>query len=150
MKAYLASHFFNEAGFAHTEALAAKIRENFPNLDLYVPQQNMEINDKSKVGITAIDIAKGDNAHLDESDILIAVLDGVEIDSGVSCEIGYFSALCMDSDSIILGLYTDMRRDGDGDNHYYINLYTKGMVELYGKVVNSTDELIDAIADYMK
>lgn len=150
MKAYLASHFFNEAGFAHTEMLAEKIRKNFPNLDLYVPQQNAEINDKSKVGITAIDIAKGDNAHLDESDILIAVLDGVEIDSGVSCEIGYFSAKCINSDVIIIGLYTDIRRDGDGDNHYYINLYTKGMVELYGKVVNSTDELVDAIADYIR
>lgn len=156
MKAYLATHFFNEAGLAHTATLAKRIRDAC-SLDLYVPQENMEINDKSKEGITAIDIAKGDNARLDQAEILIVSLDGVEIDSGVSCEIGRFSAKCeqyidraANSRPIIIGLYTDMRRDGDGDNHYYINLYTKGIVELYGKIVHSTDEVVAAIQQYIR
>lgn len=157
MKGYLATHFFNEAGFDWTAKVAKRIRDEV-NIDLYVPQENAEINDKTgdDSHITAKAIAKGDNYFLDRANILIVSLDGVEIDSGASAEIGYFSGLKRSEEVLcahpinrmIIGLYTDIRRDGSGDNHFYINLYTKGLVELNGKVVNSTDELIEVLKDY--
>lgn len=153
IKGYLATHFFHEAGFQWTKQLAERIR-NEVGIDLYVPQENGEINDKTDdTGITAEAIAEGDNQYLREANILIASLDGVEIDSGVSAEIGYFSGL-IDSEKrlvvcprnrVIIGLYTDMRRDGSGDNRYYINLYTKGLVAIHGHIVHSTDELIETL-----
>lgn len=159
MKAYLASHFFNEAGFDYTEKVAARIREEVPELDLYVPQNNSDINDKEANDdiITASLIAEGDNKYLKESNILIANIDGVEIDSGVSAEIGYMSGLIEAEKTkdkpmprIIIGLYTDMRQDGTGENFFYINLYTKGLIKLNGLLVKNTDELISTIKDFIK
>lgn len=159
IKGYLATHFFNEAGFEHTAKLAKRIREEV-NIDLYVPQENAEINDKANndENITDIAIAEADCSYLDEANILIASLDGVEIDSGVSAEIGYMSGLIKAESQLsanpkiryIIGLYTDIRQDGTGDNHYYINLFTKGLVNLNGIVVRSTDELVKVLKQLVK
>lgn len=160
MKAYLASHFFNQAGFDYTDKIAKVIRRNFPALDLYVPQDNSEINDKqtNDATITAELIAKGDNNYLKDCNILIANIDGVEIDSGVSAEIGYFSGIIETEKSlmenpkprIIIGLYTDMRQDGTGENFFYINLYTKGLIKIHGTLVKNEEELISAIETFIK
>ena len=73
------------------ELIAKELRELFNKhnltLDLYVPQENLAINDKNSYA-DSIMIADGDDAFLNESDFVIAVIDGVEIDSGVACEIG--------------------------------------------------------------
>lgn len=159
MKAYLASHFFNEAGFNYTKSIADRIRKDIPELDLYVPQENGEINDKeaNDTTITARLIAEGDNQYLREANILIANIDGVEIDSGVSAEIGYFSGLMelekiyeVKKPRIIIGLYTDMRQNGTGENFFYINLYTKGLIQSNGILVKNTDELIGSIKDFIQ
>lgn len=155
IKGYLATHFFNEAGYEYTKDLAKFIREE-TSLELYVPQENGEINDKTDDSeITDIAIAKGDNEYLDQANILIASLDGVEIDAGVASEIGYFSGVmkveqeqkALPKQRIIIGLYTDIRRDGSGDNRFYINLYTKGLVNMNGFIVNSKQELVDTLKD---
>jgi hypothetical protein len=160
IKAYLATHFFNEAGFQWTANLAEKIRKEVPEIDLYVPQENTDINDKSgdDSHITDVSIANGDCAYLDECNILIANLDGVEIDSGVSAEIGYVAGLIKSEERhcanpkirTIIGLYTDIRQDGSGDNHFYINLFTKGLVNREGLVVSSTDNLITILKQTVK
>lgn len=160
MNAYLATHFFNEAGFKYTKELAELIRREIPELNLYVPQENSEINDKTNNDgvITAKLIANGDNHFLKNSDILIANLDGVEIDSGVSAEIGYFSGLIeaekelLDEprERLIIGLYTDIRQDGTGENFFYINLYTKGLVQLNGVIVKNRFELIDQLQKFVR
>lgn len=156
LKIYLATNFFNDMGKEYTKKVGYRLRSM--GFDVYMPQENGEINDKDKAGITDIDIANGDNYHLEQADILVASLDGVEIDSGVSAEIGYFSGLARSEErlcaapraKLILGLYTDIRRDGDGDNRFYINLYTKGLVNLRGKVVNSLDELAEELNKFRK
>lgn len=153
-KVYLATNFFSEAMFLYTDQIASEIREAV-NVDLYVPQENADINDKSKndVVITAKAIAEADSKHLYESNVLIACLDGVEIDAGVASEIGYFSAL-IDSEGrhsslpklrTIIGIYSDIRKDGTGDNRFYINLYTKGLVQTYGDIYNNAYEAIEAL-----
>jgi hypothetical protein len=154
MKAYLATNFFSEPMFNWTARLGEQLRAI--GLDIYIPQENGEINDKSSneaASITDIDIANGDNRYLEDSNILIASLDGVEIDSGVSAEIGYFSGMARAEEKycaspplrIIVGIYTDIRRDGEGDNRFYINLYTKGLIKLRGEIVNSSEELCDVV-----
>lgn len=159
MKAYLATHFFNKAGFLWTMLVAEAIRNEFPELKLYVPQENGEINDKKNNDATVTNVAiyEADTKELLSSDILIACLDGVEIDAGVASEIGVFSGYieALNASGInakpryIIGVYTDMRQDGTGDNHYYINLYTKGAVNKYGNIVRDTHELLEHIRNFI-
>lgn len=156
LKIYLASNFFNDMGKDYTKKVGYRLRSL--GFEVYMPQENGEINDKNKDGITDVDIANGDNYYLEQADILVASLDGVEIDSGVSAEVGYFSGLARSEErlcaspraKLILGLYTDIRRNGDGDNRFYINLYTKGLVNLRGKVVNTIDELAEELIAFRK
>ena len=151
MRVYLATHFFDQAGFEFTEKLARKIRENCPNIDLYVPQENSDINDKENNdgNITAKAIYRGDTDRLLFADILVAYIDGVEIDSGVAGEIGAMAMRNELNDSCkIIGLYTDMRRHGTGDNHMYKNLFVKGAIEEHGALVHTINDVVKEINKY--
>jgi hypothetical protein len=159
MKGYLATFFFDNFGFEGTERLAQYLEKN-TDIEWYVPQRNGEINDKKNNdgNITDKAIYRGDSDRLLESDILVACIDGVEIDSGVSCEVGllagYLEAFVkmgtITKPKLILGLYTDMRQDGTGDNHMYKNLYTKGAINYWGKVVRTKEEILGEINAYIK
>lgn len=46
-KAYFASPLFSEMELLYNEQLVKKIRTNYPELEIYVPQEQMEINDKN-------------------------------------------------------------------------------------------------------
>jgi nucleoside 2-deoxyribosyltransferase len=149
MKGYLATHFFHEAGFNWTKMLAERIRKE-TGIELYVPQENGEINDKTDVDnkVTDVDIFDADTNQLTSSNFLICCLDGVEIDSGVACEIGYFAALAKEQDipRKIIGILTDMRQDSKEPPHaLYRNLYVTGCCRKYGTIVRSLDELVSEI-----
>ena len=142
------------AGFEFTEKLALRVEDRFPGIGLYLPQRNAEINDKQNkdAQITAAAIYIADTKELLSSDILIACIDGVEIDSGVACEIG-IAAGWNESSHVkpihIIGLYTDMRQYRSGDNHFYRNLYVTGAIGQYGVIVPSLDGLIVALGNYI-
>lgn len=162
IKAYLANGLFSESDQAFNAYLADRLRNNYPWIDLYVPQENEALNDKQGYADSKT-IFWGDNDHLDKADILIAVLDGVEIDSGVAAEIGRFAALREleiinnnQTHRYIFGLYTDVRQQGvenakkidalvneEAENQFmYRNLYVIGAVKANGVIANSSDELI--------
>lgn len=158
-KGYLATHFFDMFGFEGTNNLAEKIRKE-TGLNLYVPQENGEINDKENndAMITDVKIYQADTEKLLESNILIAYIDGIEIDSGVSAEIGLFSGYLeackkfekFDKPRMIIGIYTDCRQHGTGDNHMYKNLFTKGAINNFGIVVSNIDDLIKEIKSFLR
>ena len=52
---------------------------------------------------------------LRESDILVATLDGAQVDDGTAWEVGYFYALCKGARERILGIRTDFRRAGEAE-----------------------------------
>lgn len=153
-KIYFASPLFTEMEQTYNSAIVTKLRQAFSEeVEIYLPQENAAINDKSNYA-NSIQIAEGDNAHLEKADILIAILDGVTIDAGVASEIGYFYSM----NKPIIGVYSDIRQ-GAGANaekiqaldevaespFSYINLYTVGLVKKRGKVVRSSTELIDEL-----
>lgn len=156
MKAYLANGLFSTGDRYVNEVIGELIRLRVPNLDIYIPQENLILNDKNGYAPSSI-IAAGDDAFLMESDFLIAVLDGIEIDSGVACEIGKFSTLGRP----IFGLFTDIRQDGRTnplkiealiadplENQFiYRNLYVVGQIKNSGGTIySSIEELVDSIA----
>lgn len=156
-KIYLASHFFNDAMFRWTEDLAKYIEENL-NVELYVPQRNGEINDKKNNDATITDLAiyEQDCKELMESDILVACIDGVEIDPGVAGEIMAFATkmkLQKDKPLKIIGIVTDMRYNGTGRNMLYRNLMIVGAIKANGTLLEGyagTDEYKKKLIDEIK
>lgn len=143
MRGYLASHFFNDAFYLWTENLAQYIEEN-TELELYVPQRNADINDKKNNDdiITSEKIAKADTRELKNSNILIACLDGLTIDDGVAGEIMAHGVMGeferengIEFPRLIIGLITDMRYNGTGDNKLYRNQMILGKVLECGHLV---------------
>lgn len=148
MKAYLANGLFSLGDRLVNEKLAAAIRGGIPGIELYVPQENDAINDKTAYA-DSLTIAEADLKMLVESDVLIAVLDGVEIDSGVAAEIGAFSML----NKPIIGVLTDVRQQGrdnmkkiealkeDGTENQFIyrNLFVIGLIKRHGVMTTSLE-----------
>lgn len=160
MKAYLANGLFGLGDRLLNSLLADNLRKQVEGIDLYVPQENDAINDKNSYA-DSITIAKADMDKLKESDILIAVIDGVEIDSGVAAEIGAFYMM----DKPIFALYSDVRQQGR-DNHkkiqalindgvenqfMYRNLFVIGLIKgTKGGIYSSIKELIEDVNEYSK
>lgn len=155
-KAYFASPLFSEMELMYNDYLVKEIKQKFPTLDLYVPQEQMEINDKNAYA-DSIMIAKMDTDQLLSSDFMIAVLDGASIDVGVATEIG----VAYQAGIPIIGLYTDSRQQGATNQKKlealqeiaesqfsYVNLYTVGIVKTNGTIVNTATELLKAIKPY--
>ena len=91
IQVYLAGSMFCEADRMYNALLAQKIRERVgEHIDLYVPQENLSINDKTKCA-NSHDIFWGDYNRLQHTDIFIARIDGDIPPSGTSAEVGIMS-----------------------------------------------------------
>ncbi len=160
MKAYLANGLFGMGDRLLNSLIALEIRKEIEGIKLYVPQENDSINDKSSYA-DSIKISKADMDRLKESDFLIAVIDGVEIDSGVAAEIGAFYML----DRPIFALYTDVRQqgrdnkkkiqalihDGTENQFMYRNLFVIGLIkQTEGNIYSTIEELVEGIKDYIE
>jgi nucleoside 2-deoxyribosyltransferase len=160
MKGYLANGLFSIGDRLVNKMIAKVLRSRIKGLDLYVPQENEALNDKSQFA-DSITIAKGDTEHLLQSDFLVAVIDGVEIDSGVSAEIGMFST----TGRPIFALYSDVRqqgrdnpqkiealiKDGTENQFFYRNLFVVGLIKLSGGgIYSSIEDLVDAVEKFAK
>ena len=146
MKAYLANGLFSLGDRLVNERLAKAIRQAIPDIELYVPQENDAINDKSSYA---------DSLAIAEADL--AMLDGVEIDSGVAAEIGAFSML----NRPIVGVFTDVRqqgrenmmkiealiRDGIENQFVYRNLFVIGLIKRNGVITTSIDDAVLAVQE---
>lgn len=156
MKAYLANGLFSLGDRLVNERLATAIRQAIPDIELYVPQENDAINDKASYA-DSLAIAEADLAMLQTSDVLVAVLDGVEIDSGVAAEVGAFSML----NRPIVGVFTDVRqqgrenmmkiealiRDGIENQFVYRNLFVIGLIKRNGVITTSIDDAVLAVQE---
>lgn len=159
VKIYFGAPLFSVGEQLFNEQVVKELREEFGDeVEIYLPQENEAINDKSGYADSKM-IALADTEYLDESDILIAVLDGTVVDPGLASEIGYAYA----TGKSIIGLYTDVRQGTFGNQlkidalnelaesqFSYINLYTVGLVKLNGIVVPTLKELKKELRNYVK
>lgn len=103
-------------------------------------------------------IALADTEKVLESDLMIALLDGLTIDPGVASEIGVAYAKGIP----VIGLYTDSRQRGGthpqkiaalqevAENQFhYLNLYTIGLIKLNGALVTSEEALLSQVKTYL-
>lgn len=163
MKGYLGNGLFGMGDRMVNTYIAEHLRtlfeENKIELELYVPQENLSINDKNSYA-SSVMIADGDDEFLEKTDFMIAVLDGVEIDSGVACEVGVATTL----NKKVFGLFTDTRQlgrenqkkidaliaDATENQFVYRNLYVVGKIKKSGGIFSDIDELNQAILAYAK
>lgn len=154
MKVYFANSLFNDADRMYNMYVVGEIREAFDgDIDVYNPMENDAINDKTQYA-DSLDIVKADYEQLEDSDVLVAVIDSD--DSGVALEIGMFYMM----NKPIIGIYTDTRRiafgnerkkealDTIGENQvFYINLMLSGAIKERGELVDSHKEAIKLLKD---
>ena len=158
MKIYFASPLFSEMEQVYNSHIVANIRTHYPDINIYVPQEQADINDKNAYADSK-QIAMVDTKQLLESQLVVAILDGATIDVGVATEIG----VAYQAGIPILALYSDCRQQGATNSQKlealrqvaesqfsYINLYTVGLVKLNGEIVNSSEQLVEKIADYIQ
>lgn len=87
MKIYFAGPMFAQSDLTYNAYLVNKLRKIDNTLEIYLPQENEAINDKNAYADSMM-IAQADTAKVLESDLMIALLDGLTIDAGVASEIG--------------------------------------------------------------
>lgn len=163
MNAYLAGSIFYYGDVLRNTEWAAKIREAIPDINLYSPIENTDINgaEGKKKNAGSIKIVDADNARLLNSDVLIACIDGDTPPIGTSAEIGFMSALIESgAPKYIIGICTDNRqcflthseeKDAAGaaalgeQQYSYQNLYLTGLIKKYGILVTNIDDAIAAL-----
>lgn len=164
--AYLAGGIFCYGDYLRNKEWAARLREAFPELDLYSPIENTEINgvEGKKKFAGSQEIADGDNARLNNTDILIACIDGDVIPAGTSAEIGKFHEKIERGErKMIIGICTDNRQmylthseakdlggaKSLGEQQYsYQNLYVTGLIKQGGVLVSNIDDAIEAMQSF--
>jgi hypothetical protein len=114
-------------------------------VEVFVPhEQFVELEGLDARGVYATDLA-----GIEEANLVLAWLDGTQVDDGTAVEIGIFTQLCKrDPDRYrgIVGLCTDLRMarrrgvaPGDG-----INLFVAGAIESVGEITWSADDAVAA------
>lgn len=89
----------------------------------------------------------GNFLKLKEADVLVALLDGSQVDDRVACEIGLFYGLMLKDATKkgILGLETDARCLRRRDSAYAVNIFTIGTLEEAGSVFEDMKTLISEL-----
>ncbi len=166
--AYLAGPIFTYGDLLRNTEWAAKLREAFPEMDLYSPVENTDINGvegKKKFADSQM-VATADNARLDKTDILIACIDGDVLPSGTCAEIGKFHEKIMrGDDKFIVGICTDNRQcflthseekdrggaEALGEQQYsYQNIYVTGLIKDVGVLVTNIDDVIKTMRIWLE
>lgn len=168
MNVYLAGPIFTYGDLLRNTEWAKKIREAIPGINLYSPVENTDINGvegkKKFAGSQAI--ANGDNSRLNNTDVLLACIDGDVVPSGTSAEIGKFHEKIERGDhKYIIGICTDNRQCALthseakdlggaaelGEQQYsYQNLYVTGLIKQGGVLVSNIDDALKYLTKYNK
>jgi nucleoside 2-deoxyribosyltransferase len=125
---YLAAPLFSEAERTYNASLARLLGGHL--FDVYCPQETGDDTSGRDPSEHQRIFLKNKKA-LFESDMVVAIIDGADADSGTAWEMGYASAL----NKPVFALRTDFRRVG---THEHVNL----MLEQSAILVKSRDELL--------
>jgi nucleoside 2-deoxyribosyltransferase/predicted secreted protein len=128
---YLAAPLFSEAERTYNAMLAALLEKHL--FEVYLPQEAGD-DSGTRGDSEQQQLFKKNLQALKDSDIIVAIIEGADADSGTAWEMGYASALGIP----IIALRTDFRRVG---HHEQVNL----MLEQSATVVTSPGDLLSAL-----
>lgn len=147
---YLASPLgFAESTRAFMETLAAQLREVLDVINPWDDQrfaaefaalahENDWAKRSTRLAEINVELGRKNTAGIERADGLLAILDGVDVDSGTAAEIGYAAA----KGKFVAGLRTDFRLAGDNYGSL-VNLQVEYFIHTSGgRVVTTVDELL--------
>ncbi len=144
---YIAGPLFSDAERSYLELMVKEL-SNFSNLDpdadFFLPHRD---GGELGKGPKRKDIFELDIQQLDSSKIVVALLDGQDVDSGTCIELGY----AYDRGKKIFGILTDFRayKTADAEPHRP-NLMIWGVCEEGKTLYNNLDSLAVAFTQHVK
>ncbi len=128
---YLAAPLFSEAERSYNAVIAELLRSHY--FEVYLPQDagdNHMVRDNRE----HMRIYNRNRRSIHDADIVVAIIDGADADSGTAWEMGYALGL----KKTVIALRTDFRMAG---SHERVNL----MLEQSAQVVKDQNELLAAL-----
>jgi hypothetical protein len=151
LKIYLGGPMFDLPNVRFNLWLAATLREQ--EFEVYCPNENASINDKSRADITPEAVYSADLAELETSNVFFCQ---VSEDSGTMWEAGYFDRLSREDPTNhlgVIGLATDIRlatipdpeRRGVDNQAWGINAFIIGGLKSSLGVYDDLDDLVNEL-----
>jgi nucleoside 2-deoxyribosyltransferase len=128
---YLAAPLFSEAERTYNATLSDLLKQHL--FEVFLPQEAGDDTD-TRMKREQTRIFSKNKDDLDRADIVVAVIDGADADSGTAWEMGYAYA----HNKPVIAVRTDFRRIGKNEQ---VNL----MLEESSKIVSSTIELLESV-----
>lgn len=166
MKIYLGCDLFTEGQRWQALEIQKALENEFSDIEIYNPAQNLEINDKDAGFTSNYDILLADYERLKNADILIGLMDTQDL--GLAAEMG----IAFEKGLQIFQLYTDIRLGGNDkedkfppmkkdifqNDFLYINKLVTGLsyVDKNGnkfkkpRIYKKKEELIEDLILYIK
>lgn len=107
MKIYLGCDLFTEGQRWQALEIQKALQNEFSDIEIYNPAQNLEINDKDAGFTSNYDILLADYERLKNADILVGLMDTQDL--GLAAEMG----IAFEKGLQIFQLYTDIRLGGN-------------------------------------
>ncbi|MGB9928114.1 MAG: nucleoside 2-deoxyribosyltransferase [Methanosarcina sp.] len=133
---YLASPLFSHAEVEYNRMLRDLFLKK--GFSVFLPQEDAEDSTVEREKQNQETIFKACVTGINSSDIIVAVLDGVDVDSGTAWEIGYAYA----KGKPVIGLRTDFRSLSDG----IVNLMVEMTVD---SLARDEEELMKMIEKFL-
>lgn len=166
MKIYLGCDLFTEGQRWQALEIQKALKNEFSDIEIYNPAQNLEINDKDAGFTSNYDILLADYERLKNADILVGLMDTQDL--GLAAEVG----IAFEKGLQIFQLYTDIRLGGNDkedkfppmkkdifqNDFLYINKLVTGLsyVDKNGnkfkkpRIYKKKEELIEDLILYIK
>lgn len=166
MKIYLGCDLFTEGQRWQALEIQNALENEFSDIEIYNPAQNLEINDKDAGFTSNYDILLADYERLKNADILVGLMDTQDL--GLAAEMG----IAFEKGLQIFQLYTDIRLGGNDkkdkfppmkkdifqNDFLYINKLVTGLsyVDKNGnkfkkpRIYKKKEELIEDLILYIK
>lgn len=166
MKIYLGCDLFTEGQRWQALEIQKALENEFSDIEIYNPAQNLEINDKDAGFTSNYDILLADYERLKNADILVGLMDTQDL--GLAAEMG----IAFEKGLQIFQLYTDIRLGGNDkedkfppmkkdifqNDFLYINKLVTGLsyVDKNGnkfkkpRIYKKKEELIEDLITYIK
>ncbi|MGE5591575.1 MAG: nucleoside 2-deoxyribosyltransferase [Bacillota bacterium] len=138
LKIYFAGPLFQTYEREWISAQASRLRA--AGYEVFVPHEQVFPEPLEPRGVFAKDVE-----GLSGANVILAVLDGAQVDDGTACEIGMFWALMQNDPSKkrIIGIINDSRKQpGHYEEGVQINLFVAGAVLDRGCYCYSMDEVM--------
>lgn len=134
--------------------LFSEMEKNYIDKIVHIISQKLELNQyndfyvphRDNIGMIDSDIYDKNIKYLNNCTIMIAILDGKDVDAGTAFKIGYFES----QNKIVLGLLTDKRSyEENGELNLKLNIMIFGSLLCGNLVFNNIDDLTEKLYDIL-